>query len=46
MVIFPNSARQIIAIIAKIIRLLRWYNCGVLQFLDIYTVYYTSIFKL
>ena len=35
MVIFPSNAKQIIAIIARIIKLLRWYNWGVLQFFDI-----------
>ena len=36
MVIFPSNAKQIIAIIARIIKLLRWYNWGVLQFFDIF----------
>jgi hypothetical protein len=35
MVIFPSNAKQIIAIIARIIKLERWYNWGVLQFFDI-----------
>jgi hypothetical protein len=35
MVIFPSNAKQIIAIIARIIKLERWYSWGVLQFFDI-----------
>jgi hypothetical protein len=46
MVIFPNSARQMIAIIAKMIRLLKWYNWGVLQFFDICTYYCIIICEL
>jgi hypothetical protein len=36
MVIFPSNAKQIIAIIARIIKLERWYSWGVLQFFDIF----------
>ena len=39
-VIFPSSAKQIMAIIARIIKLLRWYNWGVLQFFDIFSLLY------
>ncbi len=41
MVIFPSSAKQIMAIIARIIKLLRWYNWGVLQFFDISNLFYS-----
>ncbi len=42
MVIFPSSAKQIMAIIARIIKLLRWYNWGVLQFFDIFNLLIVS----
>ncbi len=42
MVIFPNSAKQIMAIIARIIKLLRWYNWGVLQLFDIFNLFIIS----
>ncbi len=46
MVIFPSSAKQIMAIIARIIKLLRWYNWGVLQFFDIFNFLYIFMWNL
>jgi hypothetical protein len=45
MVIFPSSAKQIMAIIARIIKLLKWYNWGVLQFFDIFSLFYNFMWS-